>query len=229
MRNRKCLGSLLAAAALTLAGFDLGAGDRLIQPVVVARGKQIIAVDGYQFKDLNGNGRLDPYEDWRLPVTKRIDDLLARMTVDEKAGMMLIDSVNAGCGGVLSPESAEQIAEQNMTRAILRNSVMASPVCSGQARPGGFGGGQVSPTEMATFTNAVQELRERTRLGIPMLFKSNARNHIDPDARFGISEAPGAFTAFPKEAGLAAAAPGTTPCLGHCLDDTDHIADVSAH
>ena len=40
------------------------------------------------------------------------------------------------------------------------------------------------------------------------LFKSNARNHIDPDTRFGISEAAGAFTAFPKEAGLAAAALG---------------------
>ena len=51
----------------------------------------------------------------------------------------------------------------------------------------------------------MQELRERSRLGIPMVFKSNARNHIDPDTRFGISEAAGAFTAFPKflkEAGL---------------------------
>ena len=57
----------------------------------------------------------------------------------------------------------------------------------------------------------MQELPERSRLGIPMVFKSNARNHIDPDTRFGISEAAGAFTAFPKflkEAGLAAAALG---------------------
>ena len=49
---------------------------------------------------------------------------------------------------------------------------------------------------------------KRQRLGIPALFKSNARNHIDPDARAGINEAAGAFTAFPKEAGLAAAALG---------------------
>ena len=67
-------------------------------------------MDGHKFKDLNGNGQLDAYEDWRLPVAKRIDDLLARMTVDEKAGMMLIDSVNAGCGGVLTAESAAEIA-----------------------------------------------------------------------------------------------------------------------
>jgi beta-glucosidase len=198
----------LAVGALTLVGVNLAAGDPPIQPVLAARAKQIITLDGYQFKDLNGNGRLDPYEDWRLPVAKRIDDLVARMTVDEKAGMMLIDSVNAGCGGRLPPEAATQIGDQNMTRTILRNTVTTTPVCSGQARPGGFGGGEVSPTELANFTNAVQELRERTRLGIPMLFKSNARNHIDPDSRFGISEGAGAFTAFPKEAGLAAAALG---------------------
>jgi beta-glucosidase len=222
--NRTNTTCLLAAGLVTLSSFDLGAGDLAVQPVVAARTKQIISVDGHQFKDLNGNGQLDPYEDWRLPVAKRIDDLLARMTVDEKAGMMLIDSVNAGCGGVLTPQSSAEIADQNMTRAILRNTVTMKPVCSGEARPGGFGGGQVSPTEMATFTNAVQELRERTRLGIPMLFKSNARNHIDPDSRFGISEAAGAFTAFPKEAGLAAAAlgqealrTGRTPANGDML------------
>lgn len=204
----KYTGCLIAIASLTLVSVHLGAGGRPVQPALGARARQIIAVDGYKFKDLNGNGRLDPYEDWRLPVAKRVDDLLARMTVDEKAGMMLIDSANAGCGGVLSAESAAEIVDQNMTRAILRSAVTMTPVCSGQPRPGGFGGGQVSPTGMVAFANAVQELRERTRLGIPMVFKSNARNHIDPDTRFGISEAAGAFTAFPKEAGLAAAALG---------------------
>lgn len=193
---------------MTLVSWESAAQVRPAQPTLGARTKQILVVDGFKFRDLNGNGRLDPYEDWRLPVARRIDDLLAQMKVEEKAGMMLIDSVNAGCGGDLSAESAGQIAGQNMTRAILRNPVTKTPVCSGEARPGGFGGGQVSPTELAKFHNAVQELREGTRLGIPMVFKSNARNHIDPDARFGISEAAGAFTAFPKEAGLAAAALG---------------------
>lgn len=205
--SKTCL-VILLAAGITLAGLVAGAEDRQAQPGLGARVKKVIEVDGLRFRDLNGNGRLDPYEDWRLPVAKRIDDLAAQMTVDEKAGMMLIDSVNAACGGVLSAESATQIAGQNMTRAILRNAVAKTPVCSGQPRPGGFGGGQVSPAELAKFHNAVQELREGTRLGIPMVFKSNARNHIDPDARFGISEAAGAFTAFPKEAGLAAAALG---------------------
>lgn len=61
---------------------------------------------------------------------------------------------------------------------------------------------------MADFTNAVQALAESQRLGIPVLFKDNARNHYDTDPRFGISGGAGAFTEFPKEAGVAAAALG---------------------
>src|SRR5690348_1743145 len=40
------------------------------------------------FRDLNKNGRLDPYEDPRRPVEERVEDLLARMTLEEKAGLM---------------------------------------------------------------------------------------------------------------------------------------------
>src|SRR4051812_34868180 len=44
--------------------------------------------DGHTFRDLNGNGRLDPYEDSRLPVEERVADLLAQMTLEEKVGLM---------------------------------------------------------------------------------------------------------------------------------------------
>lgn len=43
----------------------------------------------YAFKDLNRNGKLDPYEDWRLPVEQRAKDLASRLTVEEMAGLML--------------------------------------------------------------------------------------------------------------------------------------------
>lgn len=41
-------------------------------------GIQIIEQDGFAFKDLDNNGRLDPYEDWRLPLTQRIQDFTSR-------------------------------------------------------------------------------------------------------------------------------------------------------
>src|SRR5438105_13898966 len=40
------------------------------------------------YLDLNKNGRMDPYENPRLPIDKRIDDLLARMNADEKTCQM---------------------------------------------------------------------------------------------------------------------------------------------
>lgn len=43
----------------------------------------------YAFKDLNRNGKLDPYEDWRLPVEERARDLASRLSVEEMAGLML--------------------------------------------------------------------------------------------------------------------------------------------
>lgn len=52
-------------------------------------GVTILEVDGLKFKDLNKNGVLDPYEDWRLPIEERIQDLVKRMSVHEIAGLML--------------------------------------------------------------------------------------------------------------------------------------------
>jgi hypothetical protein len=55
----------------------------------------LLKVENLSFKDLNRNGVLDPYEDWRRPVGTRVADLLSRMTLEEKAGLMQITSFNA--------------------------------------------------------------------------------------------------------------------------------------
>jgi beta-glucosidase len=198
-------------------------------PTVETRTKRIIKNGQRRFRDLNANRRLDAYEDWRRPVEERVDDLVSRMTLTEKAGLMLIDTLNAECDqttkqrGTLSPLAVNYVDTQQMHRFIFRNTVTSADkaVCG---TPGsGFGATtSLTPAEAAAHMNRVQELSEATRLGIPVLYKSNARNHIDPDARAGINESAGAFTAFPKEAGIAAAALGEqarrrggTPTTGH--------------
>ena len=209
----------VAAAAPLALTLTVGAGaatvpaPELEQPELESRVKQIIEVDGYEFRDLNDNGELDPYEDWRLPVDQRVADLVEQMDLDHKAGLMLIDTLNAACeDGVRGtvPASADNfITNQHMHRFVFRNTVTGpeDAQCGGSA--GGFQAStSVTPAEAAGFTNAVQEMSEATDFGIPALFKSNARNHIDPDARAGINESAGAFSAFPKEAGIAAAALG---------------------
>lgn len=191
-----CLSGVAGLTLLAACGGGDG-NDALTQPVIGARAKAVLTLDGRQFKDSNGNGRLDAYEDWRLPVGERIDNLVAQMTLEEKAGLMLINTLNADAGGKVPAAAADMVQTQKMSRFIFR-SVVTAPAT----------GAQVTPQQAAVFTNAVQEMSEATRLGIPTIFKSNARNHYEKDPRVGINEAAGAFTEFPKEAGLAAAALG---------------------
>ena len=48
-----------------------------------------ITINGFTFTDLNQNGKLDKYEDTRLPMNDRIQDLISKMTNDEKASMLI--------------------------------------------------------------------------------------------------------------------------------------------
>ncbi|MFY1674564.1 discoidin domain-containing protein [Plantactinospora sp. WMMB334] len=43
-------------------------------------------------RDLNRNGSVEPYEDWRQPVEARVNDLLSRMTAEEKAYQMFYNA-----------------------------------------------------------------------------------------------------------------------------------------
>ena len=215
LRTRKTA----VAAATSLAGLLVACGGSndsptvtvvatAEQPTITARTKSLLTVDGKQFKDLNANGKLDSYEDWRLSVDERINDLVSQMTDTEKVGMMMINDNNAGCGGTVTSTAVDYINTQKMTRFILRSTAAATPSpCDGSFTPG-RGGYIVTPQQLAAYTNALQEMAENTRLGIPLVFKDNARNHVETDPRQGIGAGAGAFSQFPKEAGLAAAALG---------------------
>jgi beta-glucosidase len=52
-------------------------------------GVKILTVKGLAFKDLNKNGTLEPFEDWRLPYDQRAKDLAGRLSIEEIAGLML--------------------------------------------------------------------------------------------------------------------------------------------
>ena len=114
---------------------------------------------------------------------------------------MLIQTLNAALRGELGPNATKFVNDEHMARFIFRNLVVDKP---DPAIAGGMAGPQISVRQAAEYTNRVQELAEGTRLGIPVLFKSNARNHYEQDARPGTNVAAGAFSTWPKEAGLAA-------------------------
>ncbi len=52
-------------------------------------GTKLLIVNNLAFKDLNKNGKLDKYEDWRLPTDARAKDLASKMTIEQIAGLML--------------------------------------------------------------------------------------------------------------------------------------------
>jgi beta-glucosidase len=172
------------------------------QPLIEHRAVDLIHEKQFIFKDLNKNQKLDVYEDWRQPHDKRVANLVSQMTLQEKVGMLLINTLNAGEKGTLTEGAVDYIENQKMTRFIFRNTIKNNPVNTGAGN--GFAGVQISPYEAAQFMNAVQELSERTRLGIPSLFKSISINHMEIDARAGINVESGSFSSWPKESGLAA-------------------------
>ena len=54
-----------------------------------ASGREFLEQDGYFFKDLTGDGKLYPFEDWRLTPQERAEDLAQRLSVEQMLGLML--------------------------------------------------------------------------------------------------------------------------------------------
>lgn len=155
--------------------------------VVGARGAPVISLDGRDFKDLNRSGAIDPYEDWRLPVEARVEDLLGRMTLEEKAGLMMHGTPPGIDGGLRTPWNMEGL------RPLIRDRNIRFFI----HRVGGE-----DPVALAEMANAAQVMAEDTRLGIPIVFSSDPRNHFQ--TTFGLSVAAGAFSQWPETTGLAA-------------------------
>ena len=67
----------------------------LYQPISKVKVKRALGVEAsdiydnnFSFRDLNKNGYLDIYEDYRIASNIRADDLLSKMTLEEKVGQM---------------------------------------------------------------------------------------------------------------------------------------------
>lgn len=142
------------------------------------------------FRDLNKNGRLDPYEDPRRPVEERVADLLAQMTLEEKAGQMFQtfipinpdDETLAGPGMHGRPGIREMLVEQRMTHFNVARIASAR--------------------QTAEWYNRLQRLAEGTRLGIPVTIASDPRHAFTRNVLVGSMTS--AFSQWPEPIGLAA-------------------------
>lgn len=142
---------------------------------VVARVKPLLSVDGMQFKDLNSNGVLDPYEDWRLSARERASDLLKQMTLKEKIAQMQHPTFIPKADGS-APSFLKDWAEvKNVGFVLVRD----------------LPGARAAALAM----NQVQEWAEASRLGVPVV--------VSMDSVHGLSYVNGGLV-HPHNLGLAA-------------------------
>ncbi|WP_224242812.1 galactose-binding domain-containing protein [Hyalangium gracile] len=81
----------------------------LYLPTVETAADGVALING--IRDLNKNGTIEPYEDWHNPVTTRVNDLMSRMTLHEKAMQMFYEAkVYPEAGFTMGPLSPQEIA-----------------------------------------------------------------------------------------------------------------------
>lgn len=168
-------------------------------------GVRILTVDGFAFKDLNKNNRLDKYEDWRLPVDVRVKDLASKLSIEQIAGLMLYSRrqpIPAPPGGPfagtysgkpfsesgakafdLSDQQKKFVLNDNV-RHVLITSVKSARVAS-------------------LWNNNLQALAEGNGLGIPANNSSDPRSGTVANAEFNAG-AGGSISMWPGSLGLAA-------------------------
>ncbi|MGX1675566.1 glycoside hydrolase family 3 protein [Streptomyces sp. NPDC055400] len=130
------------------------------------------------------------YRDPSRTVSERVEDLVARMTLEEKAGLLFQQMLLIGPGGTLLDEPA-----QAMTATADR--------MIGELGMNHFNVlGSAAPGEMAAWHNRLQEMAEETRLGIPVTLSSDPRNAFTDNP--GTAMLSGPFSQWPESLGLAA-------------------------
>ena len=117
--------ALVAAGCLFLAGCQKNWSETGTGPVKIvstreakpsrystSSGIKLVFDKGFAFKDLNRNGKLDPYEDWRLSADERAKDLASKMSIEQIAGLMLYSAhqaIPAAGADSLPPTTASRL------------------------------------------------------------------------------------------------------------------------
>lgn len=130
----------------------------LAQPTIGVRSASTLQVDGWSFKDSNGDGALDPYEDWRLPMHERVADLVGKMSTTQMIGLLYEGGLNVAptdAAGTVSKAETEGIVNGDIRQSLLR-------------WPDGL-----TAETIAIHLNELQALAEAQPLGIPMVITTD--------------------------------------------------------
>ncbi len=151
-----------------------------------------INVDGEAFRDLNRNGSLDPYEDHRVATTDRVEDLLSQMTLEEKVGQMFHPPV------LIEPDPLFRVFLEAMNAGTSIEELISRKSLTHFNFYGG-----ASPENIAKRLNELQQIAERTRLGIPLSISSDPVHEV-PRGGGIASFTLGGVSKWPSQLGFAA-------------------------
>ncbi|KAF1364189.1 glycoside hydrolase [Lizonia empirigonia] len=134
---------------------------------------------------VQSNAEALPYRDASLPVDERVEDLIQRMTLEEKAGQLFQSILNLPANGSSALANTTVLAVEGkfQTHFNLAGTVNSARVA-------------------AQWYNNLQQSALNTRLGIPVTMSSDPR-HSYTDA-LGSQIAATAFSQWPESLGLAA-------------------------
>jgi beta-glucosidase len=140
----------------------------------------LLTIAGHNFRDLNKNGKLDKYEDVRLLVSERVDNLASQMSLEEKAGLMFITMLAMDKDGSL-------VNKVNLLNPFTLLFDGTSTMLA-KKRMNHFNTVDTpnSPDAMIKWNNDLQKMAEKTRLGIPVTIATDPRHGV-PNAAPGIS------------------------------------------
>lgn len=212
------LSSLLLLASCGQSGDDADLSQLDIpiyseQPEIGVDSKAVITVDDLDFKDSDGDGELDDYEDWRLAPRERAAALIPLMSNVQKVGLLVHNSPgNVSATGVAGLNPDGSITEESERGKTTAYNIAKQHVRFGVARLSNSGN---EPGEVAWYFNEVQKLCEQQELGIPFVISLDPMHGFD-----GTANTSTLFTPFPMPEGLGAINdPETTRAFGEILNE----------
>ncbi|UVJ38943.1 glycoside hydrolase family 3 protein [Arthrobacter sp. CJ23] len=149
-----------------------------------------IAPNGTLYRDLNRNGVMDPFEDPSLSPEDRTADLLPRLSLEEKVGLLFHTVIETGPDGTLL-EHPGNISKSPTTAVVVQKFMNHFNVHA-------LG----TPRQAARWNNAIQKLAESNPHGIPVTISTDPRHAFIENT--GVSFNAGHFSQWPEPIGLAA-------------------------
>ena len=156
-------------------------------------------IDGFKFRDLNKNGKLDVYEDSRALLEDRVNDLVSQMSLEEKAGTMYLTMMGMTPeGGPIDKPIFSMNPMDHMMAFVFPGSEMLV-----EKKMNNFNiVNDYEANILARYNNNLQLIAEKSRLGIPITIGTDPRHSADHKPGASIETI--AFSLWPSSLGLAA-------------------------